>query len=70
MNETARLKMIKARSELVLDQPFFAHLALRLDMKEDPTCRTAWSDGRVLAYNPTYIEVMPLEKVKGLQCHE
>ncbi|QJT08999.1 vWA domain-containing protein [Oceanidesulfovibrio marinus] len=70
MNQAARTKMIKARSELVLDQPFFAHLALRLDLQEDPTCRTAWSDGRVLAYNPAYIEVMPLAKVKGLQCHE
>lgn len=70
MNQAARDKMIKARSELVLDQPFFAHLALRLEMREDPTCRTAWSDGRVLAYNPSYIEIMPLEKVKGLQCHE
>ncbi|MFO7597916.1 MAG: hypothetical protein R6W92_16425, partial [Desulfocurvibacter africanus] len=62
--------MLKARSELVLDHPFFATLALRLDMREDPSCRTAWSDGRVLAYNPLYIEVLPLEKVKGLQCHE
>lgn len=70
MNQRARSKMIKARSELVLDQPFFANLALRLEMREDPTCPTAWSDGRVLAYNPAYIEAMPLEKVKGLQCHE
>jgi predicted metal-dependent peptidase len=70
MSEKARLKMIKARSELVLDHPFFAELAMRLDMREDPSCQTAWSDGRTLAYNPSYIEGMPLEKVKGLQCHE
>lgn len=69
-NERARQKMIKARSGLVLEHPFFANLALRLEMREDPGCRTAWSDGRVMAYNPLYIESMPLEKVKGLQCHE
>jgi len=70
MNEVARSKMIKARTELVLDHPFFATLALRLDMREDPGCRSAWSDGRVLAYNPAYIESMPLARIKGLQCHE
>lgn len=70
MNHNARLKMIKARSELVLEHPFFAHLALRLEMVEDGTCRSAWSDGRVLAYNPAYVESLSLEKTKGLQCHE
>lgn len=69
-NERARQKMIKARSGLVLEHPFFANLALRLEMREDPGCISAWSDGRVMAYNPLYIESMPLEKVKGLQCHE
>ncbi len=66
----AAAKMRKARCELVLERPFFAHLALRLKMRPDPTCRTAWSDGRVLAYNPQYIDALSLEKVKGLQCHE
>lgn len=70
MSDSARQKMRKARSELVLDHPFFANLALRLEMREDPNCRTAWADGTVLGYNPTYIDAMPLEKVKGLQCHE
>ncbi len=70
MNETARAKMIRARSELVLDYPFFACLALRLDMREDSTCRSAWSDGRFIAYNPAYVDSLPLEKVKGVQCHE
>ncbi len=70
MNTTARNKMIMARSELVLEHPFFAHLALRLELREDHACRSAWSDGRVLAYNPTYIEALPLPKVMGVQCHE
>ncbi len=70
MNPEARAKMVKARSELVLDHPFFAHLALRLDMREDNTCGTAWTDGRVLAYNPAYMASLPLAKIKGIQCHE
>ncbi len=66
----AHHKMIKARAELVLEHPFFAHLAMRLELREDPTCRTAWSDGRLLAYNPHYVDALPLAKVKGMQCHE
>ncbi|WP_051261949.1 vWA domain-containing protein [Desulfovibrio inopinatus] len=64
------MKMIKARSDLVLNHPFFASLALRLTLREDTTCRNAWTDGNVLAYNPAYINALPLEKVRGVQCHE
>lgn len=66
----AREKMIKARADLVLEHPFFATLALRLELREDPGCATAWSDGSVLAYDPAYIEVQSLAAVKGMQCHE
>jgi predicted metal-dependent peptidase len=66
----ARLKMLRARTELVLDHPFFASLALRLELREDAGCSTAWSDGTLLAYNPGYVNAVPLEKLKGLQCHE
>lgn len=70
MNEKAHLKMVKARSLLVLEHPFFAHLAMRLTLRQDETCHTAWSDGKTLGYNPAYIESMPLAKVKGMTCHE
>lgn len=70
MHDAARLKMHQARSALVLEHPFFAALALRLEFRADPTCRTAWADGRTLGYNPRYIDALPLDKVKGLQAHE
>lgn len=63
-------KMIKARADLVLDHPFFATLALRLEFRADQTCATAWSDGVTLGYNPAYIGALPLAVVKGMQCHE
>jgi predicted metal-dependent peptidase len=52
-----------------LDHPFFGHLALRLKLVEDGKCDTAWSDGRILAYNPLYIKILPREKLKGLMGH-
>ena len=66
----AREKMIKARADLVLEHPFFATLALRLELREDHACVSAWSDGVVLGYNPAYIASQSLDAVKGMQCHE
>jgi len=65
----AYTRMLRARTGLVLRHPFFASLALRLRMREDPTCRTAWTDGRVLAYNPMYVSVLSPEKLEGLTAH-
>ena len=64
-------KMIeKARAGLVLDEPFFASLALRLTLKEDPRCPTGWTDGKSLGYNPKWVEGLTLPQVKGFLAHE
>jgi hypothetical protein len=55
MTETERL-MVKARTALLLSQPFFGTLALRLKMIEDAAIGTASVDGRVLRYNPDFIK--------------
>lgn len=69
-DNVAREKMVRARSGLVLEMPFFAHLAMRLELYPDASCASAWTNGSVLAFNPSYVEAMPLEKLKGLLCHE
>ncbi len=63
-------KMTAARTTLVLEQPFFASLALSLVMQADDTCETAWVDGHTLGYNPPYIESLTHERVVALQAHE
>ena len=62
-------KIIRARAGLILEHPFFGSLVLCMTLKEDKTCETAWSDGTTLAYNPFYINMLPLNKVKGLMGH-
>ncbi|MGE4293227.1 MAG: VWA-like domain-containing protein [Desulfovibrio sp.] len=66
----ALLRLSRARSELVLEMPFFAHLALRLSLHPDASCNTAWTDGKVLAFNSGYVQALPLPKLKGMLCHE
>lgn len=69
IDTAARQRVVRARAGLVLEHPFFGHLALRMTLMEDRTCDTAWSDGRRLAYNPSYIKVLTHEKLKGLMGH-
>ena len=63
-------KIIQARANLVLDECFFGTLALRLELKEDPTCKTFWTDGHYLAFNPAYVESLTLAECQGVVSHE
>lgn len=63
-------KISKARAGLVLDQPFFGSLALRLRVVKDSSCPTAWTNGEQMGYNPEFIEGLTLDETKGLICHE
>lgn len=68
MNAQERLSV--ARSQLVLRYPFFAVLSLGLDLKEDATCNTAYTDGKVIGYNPAYVEGLTDDEVIFLLAHE
>jgi len=68
--KTAKQKIVKARTSLVLDEPFFGMLALRLQVKEDNSQPSAWVDGRTLGYNAKFIESLPHAELVGLIAHE
>ena len=67
--ENTRGKVVRARARLLWEHPFFGHLALQMKLKEDKGCDTAWSDGRILAYNPLYAQTLSGDKLKGLIGH-
>ena len=66
---SAHGKLLKARSRMVVEYPFFASLALRLKMTEDSSCETAWTDGKTFGYNPAYIHRLNPETLMGLCSH-
>lgn len=68
--EAALRKVIQARSNLVLDECFFGSLALRLKLVVDPTCKTFWTDGQRMGFNPEYAANLSLAEVTGIICHE
>ena len=63
-------RIARQRTELVLSQPFFGALALRLNVREDPSAKTFWVDGETLGYNPTYMESLSDLEVRGVVAHE
>jgi predicted metal-dependent peptidase len=66
----AKNKMTSARTALFLDAPFFGVLASRLVLREDPACKTAWTNGRELGYNPQFVEALPMPQLLAVFAHE
>lgn len=63
-------KMIKARSILLLDHPFFGILSFRLEMIETPWVPTAGVDGRHLYFNPNFVNDLSIQELVGVLAHE
>ena len=70
INGGARQKIQIARTALVLDQPFFGVLALRLTVVEDPGCGTAWTDGQSIGYDPAFVNRLSADEITALIAHE
>ncbi len=66
----AARKIGRARIELVLGQPFFGAMALRLALRPDPACPDMWTDGQTLGYNPAAVAAMSDAVVAGTMAHE
>ena len=65
-----RQKLTKARVQLLVSQPFYGTLALRLAPREDATCETMSTDGRVIRYNPQWVDALPMDELTGVLAHE
>lgn len=63
-------KLTKARASLVLSQPFFASLALRMPLVEAPHEETMATDGASLFFNPAWVDELTLPELTGVLAHE
>jgi predicted metal-dependent peptidase len=70
MTTNAMDKMVKCRTALIIDQRFIGALALRLQLVEDATCKTMWTDGVSLGFNPALVMSMTMDECKGMIAHE
>jgi predicted metal-dependent peptidase len=69
-SQEVKLKLSKARTGLILDQPFFGSLALRMPMVEDKGIPTLCTDGKQIRYNPDFVAKLTLDETKGVLAHE
>jgi predicted metal-dependent peptidase len=68
--KSALSKITAARVSLLRDNPFFGYLALNLKVILDPTCKTAWTDGRSLGFNPEFAESLSHDRLTAVVGHE
>jgi predicted metal-dependent peptidase len=70
MIDSVEKLMIQARTNLVLSQPFFGSLALRLQIKARDDIQTLSVDGKTLSYNPAYVQSLSFAQLVGAIAHE
>ena len=70
MELNARGKIDKALGRLVLKRPFYGATALRLEIVEDNTQPTGYTDAKVIGYNRYFVDQLSLDEVEFLLCHE
>lgn len=69
MARVTHARVIQARVNLVLDQPFFGALALLLEPRPDPGAKAGmWTDGRALGYDPERAAKLSMPELQGLIC--
>lgn len=63
-------RITRARIKLLTSYPFFGSLALYLDLVSDPKCNTAYTDGKVIGFNPDFIDSLEDAEINWVVCHE
>lgn len=65
----ALLRMMQARTTLMMNHsPFFADLAMRLRLREDPTAKKYWTDGKSIGFNPEIVLADNQDEIKSRIC--
>jgi Uncharacterized protein conserved in bacteria len=67
MNATE--KILKAKIQLLLEQPFFATLVMKMQYVPDSATKTAITNGRQVKYNPAYVDQLTVDELKGVLAH-
>lgn len=61
-------RMISVRASLIMEQPFFGALAMRMDWVEDKSAKGLWTDGKNIGFNPQFALEAPFDELKARVC--
>ena len=67
---TAAEKLARARTQLLLNQPFFGTLCIRLKLVPEPGFPTMATNGQRIIYNPGFVEKLSPQELEGVLAHE
>jgi len=62
--------MSGVRARLLLNHAFFGFPSMQLDLVENPNIPTARTNGRVLEFNPAFVDALPEKEKQALIAHE
>lgn len=63
-------KLAKAKTSLILEHPFVGSIALNMPFVWDDTIPTAATNGKRVAFNPAFVNVLSDDELKFLVAHE
>ncbi|HSR13625.1 MAG TPA: hypothetical protein VLS90_19410, partial [Thermodesulfobacteriota bacterium] len=70
MNLKAKTILTRAKIQIILTEPFWASLLLKLEFDEDVSAPTMWTDGTRVGYNPDFVIGLAPEELMGVLAHE
>ena len=70
MKLSVEQRISKARTQLLLNQPFFGTLALRLHLHKTEAVPTMANDGTILLYNEEYVTKLTDVQLLAVMAHE
>lgn len=70
LRRRAETAVSRARAELLLREPFFGHLLMRLRLRADDGCAQLWTDGTTLGFHPAFAASLPEDRLLGALAHE
>lgn len=70
MEEQATKAMEAARSGVLSKHPSLGYLSFKLKWFADPACKTAWTDGISVGFNPEFVMSLNREERRFLCAHE
>ena len=70
IKDTADTIMSRARTRLVSSHPFFGNASMKLKLIEDSSIDTMCTDGKVIRYNPDFVEDQIMLHNVGVLAHE
>jgi predicted metal-dependent peptidase len=70
ISERAKYLLTKARSKMIVEEPFYGNLSMRLELVETDKFPCMATDGRYQLYNPAWVAEQPVDKLACVLAHE